>query len=210
MRLVLAEKAVPCDMYVERPWDPSADLLAHNPAGEVPVLAIGNGDDKRVLCDATAICEYLDETQSSPGLLGKDPFARAEVRRLVAWFERKFAWEVTALLAGEKALKRLVGAGEPDSVLIRTACHNIHPHLEYIGELAEKRNWLAGERLTLADLAAAAQLSVVDYLGDVPWNQHPMAKEWYARIKSRPSFRDLLGDHIAGFPPPSHYADLDF
>jgi glutathione S-transferase len=210
VRLVLAEKGVSCDYFVEKPWDPTHDLIAHNAAGEVPVLVVGEGEDKRVLCDASAICEYLDETQTSPGLIGKDPFARAEVRRLIAWFERKFAYEVTSLLVGEKLLKRLTGAGEPDSVLIRTGCYNIHGHLDYIGYLAERRNWLAGERLTLADLAAAAQLSVVDYLGDVPWSQHVAAKEWYARIKSRPSFRALLGDHIAGFPPPRHYADLDF
>ncbi len=210
VRLVLAEKGVACEFIVEKPWDPSTDLIAHNPAGEVPILVVGSGEDRRVMCEATAICEYLDETQASPGLLGKDPFARAEVRRLVAWFERKFAYEVTSLLVGEKMLKRLIGAGEPDSVMIRTGYHNIRGHLEYIGWLAERRNWLAGERLTLADLAAAAQLSVIDYLGDVPWNSHLPAKDWYARIKSRPSFRHLLGDHIAGFPPPRHYADLDF
>jgi glutathione S-transferase len=142
--------------------------------------------------------------------LGKNPLARAEVRRLVGWFDRKFYTEVTSFLVGEKALKHLTGTGEPDSVMIRTGCYNIRGHLDYIGWLTERRNWLAGDGLTFADLAAAAQLSVVDYLGDVPWKTHEPAREWYARIKSRPAFRCLLGDHIAGFPPPRHYADLDF
>ena len=70
--------------------------------------------------------------------------------------------------------------------------------------------WLAGDALSLADIAAAAHLSAIDYLGDVPWSDHEVAKEWYARIKSRPSFRPLLTDHIPGLAPPKHYTDLDF
>jgi glutathione S-transferase len=210
VRLVLAEKAVACDFIIEKPWDPSADFLALNPAGEVPVLVIEQNGEKQVLADAQAICEYLDETQAAATLLGKDPFARAEVRRLISWFDRKFYREVTLPLVGEKAFKRLQGAGEPDSLIIRTGCLNIRGHLDYIAWLTERRNWLAGDSITFADLAAGAQLSVIDYLGDVPWDKHVLAKEWYARLKSRPSFRGLLGDHVAGFPPPRHYADLDF
>jgi glutathione S-transferase len=210
VRLTLAEKGAAFDSLIERPWDPSSELLACNPAGEVPVLVINDGKKPHILADGSAICEYLDETHAAPALLGKDARVRAEVRRLIGWFDRKFHWEVTVFLLGEKALKRLTGTGQPDSVMIRTGCHNIHGHLDYVGWLVERRNWLAGEEITLADLAAAAQLSVIDYLGDVPWAQHTAAKEWYARIKSRPSFRGLLGDHIAGFPPPRYYADLDF
>ena len=71
-------------------------------------------------------------------------------------------------------------------------------------------NWLAGDDFSLADIAAAAHISCVDYLGDVPWSDYPGAHDWYARVKSRPSFRPLLADHIPGLPPPKHYADLDF
>lgn len=210
VRLALAEKNVPCDFVIEKTWDPSAAFLALNPAGEVPVLVCEEGKEREVICDAQAICEFLEETQEGQTLLGKDPVARAEVRRLIGWFERKFNAEVTEFLAGEKAMKRLRGAGGPDSLKIRSGCANIRGHLDYIAWLAERRNWLAGDQVTLADLAAGAHLSLIDYMGDVPWNDHPLAKEWYARLKSRPSFRGLLGDHVAGFPPPKHYADLDF
>lgn len=210
VRLALAEKSVTFDPVIEKPWDPSAEFLALNPAGETPVLTVEEGKERHVLSDAQAICEYLDETQDAPTLLGKAPLARAEVRRLIGWFDGKFQREVTLPLAGEKALKRLQGAGEPDSLLIRTGCHNIRGHLEYIAWLTERRNWLAGDTITFADLAAGAQLSVIDYLGDVPWDAYTLAKEWYARLKSRPAFRGLLGDHIAGFPPSKHYANLDF
>jgi glutathione S-transferase len=133
VRLTLAEKGLGCEFFIERPWDPSSELLACNPAGEVPVLAINDGAKPHILCDGAAICEYLDETHSPGALLGKEPRARAEVRRLVSWFDRRFHWEVTVFLLGEKALKRLTGTGEPDSVMIRTGCHNIHIHLDYIG-----------------------------------------------------------------------------
>lgn len=199
-----------CDLAVEKPWDPGPDLLAINPAGELPVLVVERKPEQAVFADAQSICEYLDETLETPDLLGETAEARAETRRLVGWFDRKFHREVTTLLLGEKAIKRLMGAGEPDSLLIRAGCHNIHGHLDYVAWLIERRNWLAGEELTLADLAAGAQLSVLDYLGDVPWNAHPVARDWYARLKSRPSFRGILGDRLTGFPPPKHYADLDF
>jgi glutathione S-transferase len=210
VRLALAEKGVACDPVVEKPWQPSPELLALNPSGDLPVLVVAEGRDQHVLSDATAISEYLDETSAAESLLGKDPFMRAEVRRLIGWFSRKFFNEVTGPLVEEKVLKRLCGAGEPDSHKIRAACMNIRGHLDYIAWLTERRNWLAGDSISFADLAAGAELSVVDYLGDVPWDQHVLAKEWYARLKSRPSFRGLLGDHVAGFLPPKHYADLDF
>ncbi len=208
VRVVLAEKKLDCDAHAERYWERRPEFLTLNPAGEVPVLVEEGGT---ILADATAISEYLDELHREPPLLPADALARAEVRRLVGWFGGKFNREVTAKLAGEKILKRLeVGQPEPDSRLIRAAYTAIHYHLDYIGWLTERRSWLAGAAYTLADIVAAAQISVVDYLGDVPWAGHPAAKDWYARVKSRPAFRALLTDQLPGLPPPRHYADLDF
>jgi len=210
VRLALAEKGVACDLVLEKPWAFSPDLPTLNPAMQLPVLVIEEGDENNVLSDGQAICEYLDETHAASSLTGKNPMMRAEMRRLVRWFDDKFNAEVSMPLINEKAVKRLRGAGQPDSLVIRSACQNIRGHLDYIAWLTERRNWLAGDVITFADLAAGAHLSVIDYMGDVPWDQHVLAKEWYARLKSRPAFRGILGDHIAGFPPPKHYADLDF
>jgi glutathione S-transferase len=107
-------------------------------------------------------------------------------------------------------LKRFLGLGEPNSVAVRAGYANLRYHLDYIGWLAERRRFLAGDQFGLADIAAAAQLSTLDYIGDVPWDEYEAARHWYARIKSRPSFRPILSDHIPGAPPPRHYADLDF
>ncbi|MFM2130185.1 MAG: hypothetical protein RL477_1731 [Pseudomonadota bacterium] len=207
VRVVLNEKAMSYDLQVEKVWERRPQFLALNPAGQVPVLVEEEG---AVLAESSAICEYLEEVQPTPVLLGGKPRQRAEIRRLVAWFDLKFEREVTRNLVGEKMMKRFLGLGEPNSAAIRAGHANLPVHLDYIAYLAERRSWLAGDQMSLADIAAAAHLSCLDYIGDVPWERYPAVKDWYVRIKSRPSFRPLLADHIAGLPPPKHYADLDF
>ena len=207
IRVVLQEKALDFTMKVEKTWERRPEFLALNPAGEVPVLIEPDGT---VLAEASAIAEYLDEVYRDKLLLGINPVDRAEVRRLVAWFDQKMNHEVTENLVGEKIMKRFLGFGEPNSAAIRAGKANLGYHLDYIGYLGERRRWLAGDHFSLADITAAAHLSALDYLGDVPWDAHEPAKEWYARIKSRPSFRAILADHVPGLPPPPHYTDLDF
>ncbi len=207
IRIVLGEKAVDFDLAAEKVWQRRPEFLRLNPAAEVPVLVV---DDDTALADSGAIAEYLEEVYPEPPLIGTESKARAEVRRLVAWFDLKFYREVTRNLTGEKIQKRFLGLGEPSSEAIRAGHANLPVHLDYIAWLTERRNWLAGDRFSLADIAAAAHISTLDYIGDMPWDQFRPAKDWYARVKSRPSFRPLLADHIPGLPPPRHYADLDF
>lgn len=207
VRLALAEKRIPFDLRLERVWERRDDFLAMNPACTVPVLVEDNG---LAIPDSAVICEYLDEAYPDTPLLGRTLAERVEVRRLVAWFDEKFHAEVGLNLLYEKQMKRMMGRGNPDATAIRAGYANLRPHLDYIGWLAESRCWLAGPMLSLADLAAAAHLSALDYIGDVDWSVSEPAKDWYARVKSRPSFRPLLGDRISGLTPPDHYADLDF
>lgn len=207
VRLALAEKGLPFDMQVEKVWERRHDFLALNPAGEVPVLVEENG---AAISDSVAIIEYLEEVHTDRPLIPGSSTERAEIRRLAQWFDVKFGQEVSDNLVGEKVLKKFLGLGQPDSTAIRAGHANIRIHLEYVSWLADRRRFLAGDTFSLADLAAAAHLSAVDYIGDVPWDDYPRAKEWYVRIKSRPSFRPVLADHIPGLRPPVHYADLDF
>ncbi|GEO82990.1 glutathione S-transferase family protein [Pararhodospirillum oryzae] len=207
VRVALAEKRLDFEPLIEETWIRNESFLALNPEGEVPVLVEPDG---QVLADAWAICEYLEEVYPEPVLLGVDPRTRAEVRRLVAWFDRKFNREVTEPILQEKLIKRVVAGGTPDSRLIRAGRANIHTHMRYIAWLVHRRRWLAGDALSYADITAACHLSLVDYAGDVPWDEHPQAKEWYALVKCRPSFRPLLEEWIANIRPPRHYADLDF
>ena len=207
IRVMLAVKGLEFTLEVEKAWERRPEFLAMNPAGTVPVLVEPDG---MLLAEHTAIVEYIDEVYPDPPLIGATAAARAETRRLAGWFDGKFNTEVTANLVDQKIMNRFLGLGEPDSGAIRAGHANIRHHLDYIAWLAERRRWLAGDDFSLADIAAAAHLSAVDYLGDVPWEEHQGAKDWYARVKSQPSFRPLLADHIPGCPPPKHYADLDF
>ncbi|WP_419897842.1 FtsZ-binding protein FzlA [Roseomonas sp. USHLN139] len=207
VRLVLSEKRIPFEVRIERVWERREEFLEMNPSGTVPVLVEENG---LILADSYAICEYLDEAYPDLPLMGRTLGERAEVRRLVAWFDGKFAREVTDNLLVEKQWKRLMGRGSADAAALRAGYANLKPHLDYLGWLAETRLWLAGNSLSLADLAAAAHLSALDYIGDLDWSLNDAAKDWYARVKSRPAFRPLLADRVSGVNPPPHYADLDF
>ena len=207
VRVVLAEKNLDFTMKAEKPWERRPEFLALNPAGEVPVLI---EPDSTILAGCDAIVEYLDEVYREKMLIGINAADRAEVRRLAGWFDLKMHREVTENLVGEKMMKRIIGEGQPNSQAIRAGHANLPHHLDYIGYLVDRRRWLAGEFFSVADITAAAHLSTLDYLGDVPWDHHEPAREWYARVKSRPSFRPILADHVPGLPPPKHYADLDF
>ncbi|HEX7775125.1 MAG TPA: glutathione S-transferase family protein [Parvibaculum sp.] len=211
VRLVLAEKNLAFELVEERDWERRHEFLALNPAGEVPVLI---EEDGTVVSGGTPIAEFLEETEPSTRLLPEAPAERAEARRVIDWFDRKFAAEVSDGLIFEKVTRRFLsaaeGGGAPDMGIVRAALHNLRYHLDYICYLMEERRWLAGDAMTLADLTAAAHLSCLDYVGDVPWGQYVGAKDWYVRIKSRPGFRQILADHVPGMPPPKLYANLDF
>lgn len=206
VRLSLAEKRIEVELIEERYWEKDADFLRRNPAGKVPVLKMAG----RVMADSTAICEYLEDVHPTPPLLPKDPESRYEARRLVSWFDDKFNSEVTTKLMGERVFRKVMGTGYPDSTNVKAGAKAIKYHLDYMSWLLDQRRWLAGNEMSLADFAAAAHLSCLDYVSDVDWNRSDVVKDWYAKIKSRPAFRSILADQIPGFPQPDHYADLDF
>ena len=206
VRLCLAEKKIEIALVEERYWEQDAEFLRRNPAGKVPILKI----DGQLMSDSTAICEYLDEAYPTPSLLPGNATARFEARRLVGWFDDKFYHEVTTKLTGERVYRKVMGTGYPDSANVKAGAKAIKYHIDYMAHLLESRRWLAGNDMTLADFAAAAQLSCLDYTSDVDWNRHEVVKDWYAKIKSRPAFRSILADEVPGFTPAAHYADLDF
>lgn len=215
-RLVLSECEIAPELIEERTWERREEFLLLNPAGTLPVLVEQDGP---AIAGSWAISEYLDETRgfglSDRRLLPGAADDRAEVRRLLDWFLFKFDEDVTGYLVEEKVLKRERAkaggpGGAPNSSLLRAARTNIRTHLSYLEHLIAAKNWLAGDRMSYADLAAAAALSVADYMGEVPWQEAGEAKVWYMRLKSRPAFRELLAERVRGHRPPAHYAELDF
>lgn len=216
IRLALGELDLEADLVEEFPWEWREAFLALNPAGELPVLQTKAG---LAVCGAYAISEYLaDELAADEAELAHVPLfpgsaaQRAEVRRLVDWFHGKMNREMTRELLSEKLYARMRTdvPSSPDTGVLRAIRANLRYHMSYIAHLADRHGWLAGEELSFADMAAAAHLSCADYLGEVPWEDYPAVKVWYARIKSRPAFRGLLADRLPGAPPPLIYADLDF
>ena len=211
----MGEYGAEIELIEEKPWERRPGFLKINPSGLLPVLA---DDDGTLVLGIEAVGEYLEETRVGPGkaksLLGRTPAERAETRRLVSWFDRRLHRDVSWPIVVEKVERRFAdpsrGGGAINMNAVRVALKRIRFHLDFIGELVEQRNWLAGDELSLADLAAAAHLSCIDYLGDVPWSTNETTRSWYQRLKSRPSFRPLLADHVRGMPPPRAYGDLDF
>jgi glutathione S-transferase len=210
VRLALGEKRLPFIEVQERYWEAKSGLRALNPSGLTPVLVETEGGRRTVICESRAILEHLEETSPEPDLLGREPAERAETRRLLQWFDRKFDFEVNGLLLHEKMEKRLHGLGAPDLSNLRQGREALRVHMGYIESLMAERDWLNGYRLSLADFAAAGHLSVIDYFGDVPWADFRGARTWYMKIKSRPCFRPLLADRWPGLAPAAHYDDLDF
>lgn len=209
IRILLREKELEFELAQENVWERRRELFALNPAGEVPVLVEQDGE---VVSGGYAIMEYLEEAyrDNNKRYIGSSISERAEVRRIIDWFDRKFDAEVTQNILFEKIFKRLMSYGEPQSDAIRAGKKNILYHLDYIAYITAEHQYLAGDAMTLADIVAAAHLSTLDYLGDVPWEHNVRAKEWYAVMKSRPSVRAVLVDRIPSFRPPSYYEDPDF
>lgn len=208
VRLLLGEKGVGYELKRENPWERRDEFVDMNPAMQTPVMADAVRDIR--LIDSTAICEYFEETVEKAAMINGTAVNRAEIRRLVAWFDTQFFADVTGPLMYERMEKRLVHRAAPDAKLLRDAMKRAISHLDYVDYLLDHRNWLAGAQMSLADLAAAAQISIADYLGGIDWKGHEQTRRWYAALKSRPSFRPLLSERMEVINPPAHYDKLDF
>lgn len=208
VRLLMGEKSVGYELVRESPWEQRDDFLDMNPAGRTPVLRHSQRDVS--LADSNAICEYIEETVEKSPMINGTATNRAEIRRLTAWFDEQFYGDVTAPLLFERMNKRLIHRAPPDAKILREAMRRANVHLDYIDYLIDHRSWLAGATMSLADLAAAAQISVADYLGGIDWAGHAQTKAWYSMFKSRPSFRPLLSERMEVIAPPAHYEKVDF
>lgn len=208
VRLLLGEKGVGYELIRESPWQRRDEFVSMNPAGQTPVIVEANRGF--ALVDSVAICEYFEETVDRAAMISGTAINRAETRRLVAWFDTQFFRDITAPLLREKMEKRIVHRAAPDAKLLREAMKAAVGHLDYTDYLLDHHTWLGGATMGLADLAAAAQISVADYLGGIDWKGHEQTARWYRGFKSRPSFRPLLSERMEGIAPPPHYDDVDF
>lgn len=209
-RLALGEAKIDYGEEPVRPWEDDCPLFELNPSGMPPVLTVTEKGKPLTLCELDAILGWIEERSKGDLLLPADAAERAEARRLGAWFSRRFTDEVDAILLHERMEKPLLRLGSPDARMLREGREALRTHLSMLEPLASGREWLAGRRLSQADLIAAGHLSVLDYFGEVAWASWPALKLWYSKLKSRPCFRPLLGDRFPGVHPAPWYADLDF
>lgn len=208
LRVILREKQLEFELFQEQYWERRKAFIRLNPAGNTPVVIFGGN---KIISGNNAIYEYIEETRNiDNSLIYGTPEQRAEIRRVNEWFDVKFYNEVTKYLFNEKIFKTINGLGAPNSEAIRAAKTNILYHLDYITFLLRDNRYLLSDAPCLADYAAAAQISVVDFIGDVPWKSYERVKDWYSLIKSRPSFKQILMDKVPGFTPPDYYIDPDF
>lgn len=211
VRFLMAEKGIAYELLRESPWEARDDFLDLNPAGMTPVLVSDGAESQgTVLADSQAICEYFEETVDQFPLVSGSPLARAEIRRLTAWFDQIVYRDVVAPLLNERMIKRVVSRASPDAGALREAMRKANTHMDYMDYLLDHRSWIAGGTMTLADVTAAAHISVADYLGGIDWEGHRPTKRWYAGIKSRPSFRPLLAERMEVVTPPKYYDQPDF
>jgi glutathione S-transferase len=205
-----AEYGVPLDLEESKPWLREPGLLELDPSARGPILIEGS---EAPMVGILSVLHGIEERWSPSavaGLFPAQPGQRSEMWRLLDWVLLKLNDEVTRYVFEEKIVKRDKRGATPEPGVLRVAKANLTEHLLYFNWLFATRHWIAGDVMTLADFALAAHLSTLDYLGDVAWDTSIETRQWYARIKSRPAFRTLLNDRVAGMPAAAGYADLDF
>src|SRR6201996_8496762 len=198
-RLIVSEKRVACDA-----------VTAEDSRNPLPVFIDMDG----TRCEGLwAILDHLETHFPEHPLAPEDAAERRASLRWLDWAMGPLHEQVTQRIVYEKAGQRYTGAPSkraPDMNIIRQGREEIKLALSAIGRAAETNGNLAARAPSLGDFAVAAHLSALDYFGEVPWSDYPVAGEWYVRLKSRPSFRSILADRVPGQPPSMHYAELDF
>lgn len=214
VRFFLEESGIKYESREVKYWLREQYFVKMNQASETPVLK--NLQTQEAICDSFLICSYLDEFENKDkesdyyDFLGNTMTEKYEIQRLHMWFDKKFYNEVSKHIIEEIFVNFLQGSKSTNTDRINTAIINLEKHIKYMEYLLTTRKWLACEKFTIADMAAATQISIVDYLSYVDWNRYAKLKSWYMIIKSKIGFRNILFEKIAGFKPPKHYSKLDF
>ncbi|MDH5796013.1 MAG: glutathione S-transferase family protein [Anaplasmataceae bacterium] len=168
-------------------------------------------DQRNEIFDGDAACQYIHEMHNIyKNLYGSNASCRAEVRAMYNFLENKMYNEAVFIIINERIVKFIYENSSPDSIALNNSKKKIAFYLEYLDCLLDSHQWLVPYGFSIADISAAAQISILDYLNDVSWEKYARLKDWYAVIKSKPSFKAILNSRIQGFYPSRHYSDLDF
>lgn len=197
-------------MLQENFWEKRKSFIAMNPAGEIPILF--DNSSANLVIGSSVIIEYIEEKyQNGKSFIGDNYAKRSEVRRLQSWFDQKFYNEIGRCITNERYFNRFQKASNaPSSENIHNARKNLPIHFSYIEYILESRKYLAGDQISVADFAAGAHISVIDYFGDINWNHFQAVKDWYSMVKSHKFFSAILKDRVVNTNPPEWYSKLDF
>jgi glutathione S-transferase len=154
-----------------------------NPAGQTPALEL---DDGGTLTEITAICEYLEEHQPNPPLIGTTPQERAVTRMWTRRVDLKVCEPMAngfryaeGLALFENRMRCLPDAAPGLKAIARDG--------EEWLESQFQGPWIAGDRFTLADILLFA---FIDFGGQVGQPLDPAfgkLSAWFERVKARPS-----------------------
>lgn len=208
VRVLLKELVLEFGMIKEEYWLRRREFTQVSPASTLPVIKLPNSEAGIV--GIYPVIEYINDTNQNFHLMPESPEEKSKVRKYLSWFNEKFYREVTKIYIDEKMIRLLMRTGAPRTNFLKAGKDNLNNHLKFLSACLENNSYLVSEKISCADIAAAAHISVVDYFGEITWDIWPIVKHWYSIIKSRPSFRPLLLDHMPGFTPHKTYADLDF
>ena len=206
IRLLLDEYKIEHIMQLENYWKPQDEFLLINPAGHLPVL-IDNSNFP--IIGFNACVEYISDMDLKPNIFPDDYRKKAEIYRLYHWFDTLFKKEVLDPIIYEKVFSRVIENLTPNSLNLRNGMQNLGFHIKYLEYLLRDKDFLVADTITSCDFFAAANLSVLDYLGLLNLGNYPKLQVWYFKLKSRPSFRNILKDYIVGLTPHENYKLLD-
>lgn len=185
-------------------------LIKLNIARTLPIFE--DDINKYYIIGIYSLAEYLKEEYENFTLFSNKINHNCEIRRIFQWFNEKFNREVTQIYLKAKLINNSENYlnNYPNIKLLNLSLDNLKKHLDYINYLLDIRSFIAWENISIADIAAASHLSLLDYFGEIKWNDLPRLQQWYSIIKSRPSFQQILNDKIAGFKASPNYSNLDF
>jgi glutathione S-transferase len=187
VRMFMAEKGIEIPLVVidiMKAENRGPAHLARNPAGGLPTLEL---DDGTMLAEITAICEYLEEKHPAPPLIGTTAEERAATRMWTRRVDLNICEPMTGAFRYAEGLPlfkdrmRCIPQAADDLKLI------VREKLAWLDGLIAGRDFIAGPRLTLADILLFAFLDFGAQVGQPLDASNKNLTAWFARMKARPS-----------------------
>ena len=192
LRMFLAEKklSIPTkDLDIMAAENRKPPYTDKNPGGQIPALEL---DDGTVIGETVAIFEILEEMNPQPPLIGTNPKERAETRQWQRRVELKITENLYNGFRFAEGLQlfqgRLRCIPEAASGLKASAQDN----LLWLDKLMGDKEWIAGNRFTIADIILYCAVDFGAGLGQSIPADAPKVKAWYDRVSKRPSATSSL------------------